>query len=166
MSKVMHRYGTGELATPSDTEIVITRRFDAPADVVFTVWSTVEHVRRWWTDPETPMSVCEIDLRVGGQWRYVFELPDGTEVGFSGTYEEIDRPHRIVYTERFESMPEGATTNVLALTEEAGVTTMTLTCRCSSIEERDMILATGMMDGLQLCFDRMEDIAAGLLAAT
>lgn len=161
----MNRHGSGEFTTPTDTEILITRRFDAPADLVFDVWTTVEHVRRWWADPEHPMTVCEIDLRVGGAWRYVFGLDAATEIGFHGTFREIDRPRTIVYTETFEAEPDGETVNTMALEEHDGVTVFTLRCECGSREVRDAVLASGMEDGFQRCLDRMEDIAVGELAS-
>lgn len=160
----MIRHGSAVVTTPSDTEILVTRRFDAPAELVFAVWTDVEHVRRWWADPEHPMTVCEIDLRVGGAWRYVFGLDADTEIGFHGTFREIDRPRTIVYTETFEAQPDGETVNTMTLEEHDGVTVFTLRCVCESREVRDMIVATGFESGFQRCLDRMEDIAADELA--
>ena len=93
------------LTTPSDTEILVTRVFNAPAPLVFEAWTKPEHVKNWYGLRSMKTTVCDIDLRVGGAWRWVQETEDGTEVAFSGVYKEIDPPSRLVYTEGFEAMP-------------------------------------------------------------
>lgn len=153
------RSGSAEVTLPSDTEIKITRKFDAPADLVFDVWTTPEHVRNWWGWDTDPMSVCEIDLRVGGGYRFV--AGDGNrEVAFRGVYQEIERPHRLVSTEVYEPYPESESTNTLTLEEENGVTTMTIIVAHQSQQARDATIASGMERGLQHSLDRADKVLA------
>ena len=106
-----NRHGSATVTLPSDREIVITRVFDAPAALVFRAWTTPELVRRWWGFETSPLVICDIDLRIGGSWRYVTRDPDGTELGWHGEYREIDAPHRIVSTEVFEGYPDAESVN-------------------------------------------------------
>src|SRR2546422_3373707 len=123
--------GTAVLTLPTDTQIKVTRSFDAPKRLVFKAYTTPELVRKWWHAKRGTMTVCEIDLRVGGTWRYVMETPEGMEVAFHGTYREIVPDEKLVSTEVFEGapVPEGVdlpeTINTLALTESNGRTTVT-----------------------------------------
>ena len=116
------------MTLPTDEQILITREFDAPKHLVYKAFTTPELVKRWWTAKRGEMKICEIDLRVGGKWRYVMETPDGIEVGFHGEYREIEPNERIVSTEIFEGMPEGvpeeASVNTATFTEEDGRTTL------------------------------------------
>ena len=157
-----NRHGSAVITLPSDTEYLITRVFDAPAELIFRAHTTPELVKRWWGFETTEWLVCEIDLRVGGQWRFVTREADGTEVGFHGEYREIAGPNRLVYTEMYEGVPdpgaENYPLNTMTLEEADGVTTMTVLVQHSSQEERDMILATGMESGMQIAYDRMEDL--------
>src|ERR671939_1893167 len=115
------------LTLPSDEQILITREFDAPRHLVYKAWTTPELIRRWWTANRGEMTVAEIDLRVGGAWRYVMVTPDGFEVAFHGEYREIVPNERIVSTEVYEAMPEGEALNTLTFAEnEAGRTMVTL----------------------------------------
>lgn len=150
--------GEMTVTVPSDTEILITRTFAAPRDLVFTVWTTPEYVRRWWTSTEAPLVVCEIDLRVGGRWRYVSRDTVGTELGWFGTFQVIDRPRRLVSTEGFEGNPEVEAISDLVLTEEHGRTTMMITVRCTSKEHRDNLVSSGMEAGLNRSLSRIDDI--------
>ena len=153
------RHGSATVTTPSDLEILITRSFDAPARLVFEAWTRPEHVRRWWPLDETQsMSVCDIDLRVGGGWRYVTRAPDGTEHGWHGTYLEIERPWRLVSTEVYEGYPDGEARDTLTLTERDGTTVMAVTVLHSSRENRDGHLSSGMEPGMQHTLDRFEDL--------
>jgi uncharacterized protein YndB with AHSA1/START domain len=154
----MTRHGSAIVTTPSDREILITRTFDAPAARVFEAWTTPEHVRQWWGSEEAPLVECEIDLRVGGSWRYVVGYPDGKELGWHGTYREIERPNRLVATEVWEPFPDAESVNTLTLTEQDGTTTMTVTVLHSSRENRDGHLNSGMEAGLQIVLDRLEDL--------
>jgi uncharacterized protein YndB with AHSA1/START domain len=155
------RHGSAVVTLPSDTEVLITRAFDAPADLVFTALTTPELVKRWWGYETSEWLVCDIDLRVGGAWRYVIRERD-MEVGFHGEYREIDVPHRLVWTEIYEGIPDpgpdGAAVNVTTLEERNGVTTMTTLTKMPSQESRDAMLATGMESGMQVSYDRLEDL--------
>jgi uncharacterized protein YndB with AHSA1/START domain len=156
-----NRHGSAVVTLPSDTEVLVTRAFDAPADLVFTALTTPELVKRWWGFETSEWLVCDIDLRVGGAWRYVIREQD-MEVGFHGEYREIDSPNRLVWTEIYEGIPDpgpdGAAVNVTTLEEDSGVTTMTTLIRMPSQEARDAMLATGMESGMQVSYDRLEDL--------
>lgn len=154
-----NRHGSAVITLPSDTEILITRLFDAPAELVFKATTTPELVKRWWGFPTSEWLVCDIDLRVGGQWRYVVREGD-MEVGFHGEYREIERPHRMVTTEVFEGFPDpdGAALNIVTLEEADGVTTMKVLVRHSCQEHRDGHLASGMEGGMQVSYNRLEDL--------
>lgn len=144
------------LTMPSDQEIVITRVFDAPPPLVFKAWTTPEHVNRWYS--AEPLVVCEIDLRVGGRWRYVLRAPDGSEHGFSGTYREIVPPERLVYTEGYEGLPPDRDCLVTTtFTEQNGQTTLTSLLRYRSKEDRDAHVASGMEVGMRKTLDRLEE---------
>lgn len=143
--------------TPSDREIVITRAFDAPRQAVFAAYTTAEHVRQWLGRRSFPMTSCEIDLRVGGNWRYVFTDSQGKTMGMSGTFREIDPPQRLVSTERFDDNP-GETLNTLVLTEDNGRTTLRLKVLYESGEVRDAVLGSGMKDGVAEGFERLAEL--------
>jgi uncharacterized protein YndB with AHSA1/START domain len=153
---------------PADDQILITREFDAPRHLVYRAFTTPELVRRWWHAKRGEMTVCEIDLRVGGQWRYVMIANDGTEVGFHGEYLEVVQNERIVSTETYEGLPEGVseadgtTVNTATFTEVDGRTTWTLLSQAPSKETRDAIIASGMEDGLQDALDLLEGVAGSL----
>lgn len=156
--KTIDRTGSAEVTLPSDTEILITRKFDAPAELVFDVWTTPEHVRNWWGFESNPMTVCEIDLRVGGKWRYVAVADEYGEIDFYGEYREIERPHRLVSTEVFAPYPDSPSLNTLTLKEHDGVTTMTILTEYGTKESRDAVIASGMESGLQHSLDRIDEI--------
>lgn len=160
------RTGSAKVTLPSDNEILITREFEAPAELIFEVWTTPEHIRNWWGWETDPMTVCEFDLRVGGKWRFVAENPDFGEVAFHGECLEIDRPHRLVSTEIFEPFPDSPAINTLTLEEEDGVTTMTIRVQHTSKEARDAHIQSGMESGLQHSLDRAEKILTSLLEMT
>jgi uncharacterized protein YndB with AHSA1/START domain len=156
------RHGSAVITLPSDTEYLVTRAFDAPAQLVFEAMTRPELVQRWWGYETAAWVRCDIDLRVGGAWRYV-TTDRGMEVAFHGTFLEIDAPHRLVYTEMFEGMPvlpppEAYPVNTMVLDEVDGVTTMTVLVRHTTREERDMVLATGMEGGMQASYDRLQDL--------
>ena len=156
-----NRHGSAVVTLPSDTEILITRQFDAPAAVLFRAWTEPELVKRWWGFDTGEWLVCEVDLRVGGQWRWVVR-DRGMEVGFHGEYRQIDRPHRLVATEVYEGFPDAEAVNTTTLEEVDGVTTMTTLVRHARKEHRDAHIESGMEGGMQVSFDRMEDLVAGL----
>ena len=159
---------TAVLTLPSDTQIKVTREFDAPKHLVFKAYTTPELVRKWWHAKRGTMTVCEIDLRVGGTWRYVMETPEGFEVAFHGEYKQIVPDDTIVTTEVYEGapVPEGVdlpeTINTLTLTEESGRTTATIVIQAPDKMVRDAIIASGMEDGLQDALDLLEEAAASL----
>jgi uncharacterized protein YndB with AHSA1/START domain len=126
--KTSNRHGSATVTLPSDLEIVITRAFDAPAALVFKAYTTPELVKRWWGFETSIWLVCEIDLREGGQWRYVTREAEGFEIGFHGEYRSIQAPHRLVSTEIFEGFPdaEAGSLNTVLLEERDGITTMTI----------------------------------------
>jgi uncharacterized protein YndB with AHSA1/START domain len=149
---------TTTFTMPSDEEISMTRVFDAPAEVVFDAWTSPDHVPQWMVGTGGwDMVVCEVDLRPGGEWRYVWRRDDGTaEMGMRGTYEEVDRPQRLVRTETFEGW-EGQTVNTLELSEDDGKTTITHTVRYPSKEERDKALQARMREGSSQSLDRLAE---------
>jgi uncharacterized protein YndB with AHSA1/START domain len=150
---------------PSDTEILITREFDAPRRLVYRAWTTPELVRRWWSGHRGEMTVAEIDLRVGGRWRYVMVADGGHEVAFHGEYREIVPDERIVHTEVFEmpEAPEGEPAiNEVTFSEADGRTTLSLLVRTPSRQVRDAIMDSGMEVGLQEQMDLLEELARSL----
>ena len=155
---------TFKLTTPSDREITITRLFDAPRRLVFDAMTIPEHVRRWWgiLDDKHSVTVCEIDLRVGGAWRFVGRGPEGEIPAFYGIYREIAPPERLVYTEIFEPFPDAESIVTQLLTEEGGKTRLTITSLYPSLDVRDMVLKTGMETGAALSYDRLDEVASRL----
>ena len=151
------------VTTPSDAEIRMTRLFDAPRHLVFEAMSKPEHVKQWWgcLGDGYSVPVCEIDLRVGGRWRFVNRHPKG-EAAFHGEYKEIQPPDRIVFTEIFEDFPDAVSLVTSELKEEDGKTRMTVTVRYPSKEVRDIVIATGMARGAGISYDRLEDLLARL----
>jgi len=155
---------TYKVTTPSDREIRLTRLFDAPRQLVFDALTKPEHVRRWWgcLSDKHSVAVCEIDLRVGGAWRFVGRGPEGEYPAFYGEYREIAPPDRLVYTEIFEPYPDGDSLVTTVLTEENGKTRMTVTASYPSQDVRDMVMKTGMEVGAGLSYDRLEDLVGEL----
>jgi len=119
------------------------------------------HVRQWWGFESSPLVVCEIDLRVGGSWSFVTRDPDGTELGWHGTYQEIVPPERLVSTEVFDGFPDAASLNTTTLTEHEGVTTLTTLVLHSSREHRDGHIGSGIEAGMQHTFDRLARLLEG-----
>jgi uncharacterized protein YndB with AHSA1/START domain len=160
--------GTARVTLPTDEQILITREFDAPKHLVYRAWTTPELVKRWWSGRQGSMKSAEIDLRVGGVWRYVMEAGDGSEVAFHGEYREIVPNERIVTTEVYEMPGEqqvaeaDAPLNIVTFTEVDGRTILTLLVQTASKELRDMIMESGMETGLQEQMDALEQVAIGL----
>jgi uncharacterized protein YndB with AHSA1/START domain len=154
---------TFKSSTPSDREIVLTRLFDAPRRLVFEAMTKPEHVKRWWgcLDERYSVPVCEIDLRVGGKWRFVGKGPQG-EAGFHGVYREIVVPERVVFTEIYDPFPDAESVVTSVLTEEAGKTRLTATCVYPSQEVRDMVLQSGMTRGAGISYDKLEELVQQL----
>lgn len=156
---------SAQVTLPTDRQILITREFDAPRHLVYEAFTTPALVRRWWHAERGVMTVAEIDLRVGGRWRYALITPGGTEVGFHGEYREIVPNERIVSTEAFEGIPHAdahAAVNTMTLTEAGGRTTLAILVEHPTREGRDMLIASGMEDGLQDALDLLEEVAVSL----
>jgi uncharacterized protein YndB with AHSA1/START domain len=161
--------GKTKVTLPTNVQILITREFNAPKHLVYRAWTTPELVRRWWGGQRGDMKVVDIDLRVGGTWRYVLAAGVGIEVAFHGTYREIVSNERIVTTEVFE-MPDTpepaddqAPLNIITFTESNGRTTLSLLVQCPTQELRDIIVNSGMEIGLQEQMDELEALLALLL---
>ena len=154
--------GTATVTLPEAEQILITREFDAPRHLVYEALTTPELVRRWWHAKRGEVTVCEIDLRVGGQWRYVMVTPEGFEVAFHGEYREIVPDERIVSTEIYEGMPDAEALNTVTLTEADGRTTMTVLVEHMSQEPRDAHIESGMEAGMQDAYDLLEEVAVSL----
>jgi uncharacterized protein YndB with AHSA1/START domain len=154
------------VTTPSDHEIRMTRLFNAPRPLVFEAMTKPEHVTQWWgrLGEGYSVPVCEIDLRVGGRWRFVNRHPHG-EAGFHGEYLEVAPPGRVVFTEIFEDFPDTVSVVTAELAEEDGKTRLIATVRYPSPEVRDMVLSTGMSTGAGISYDRLEDLVASLQRA-
>jgi uncharacterized protein YndB with AHSA1/START domain len=157
------RSGSATVTLPADDQIVITREFDAPRHLVYRAWTTPELVRRWWSGHRGEMTVAEIDLRVGGAWRYAMNAIGGFEVAFHGEFHEIVPDERLVYTEIFEGAPGGeAAVNTVTFEEAGGRTTATIVMQLPSKGVRDMILESGMETGMQEGMDLLEQVALSL----
>jgi len=154
--------GTATVTLPTDEQILITREFDAPKHLVYKAWTTPELVKRWWSGKRGEVTLVEIDLRVGGAWRFVMVADGGFEVGFHGEYRELVPHERIVSTEVYEGYPEEEALNTLTLTEEDGRTTMTVLVQHSSKEHRDGHINSGMEGGMQEAMDLLEEVAVSL----
>ena len=158
----MKNTGNLKVTTPSDREIAMTRVFDAPRRLVFDAYTKPELVKRWLLGPPGwTMPVCEIDLRVGGSYRYVWHGQNGTEMGMRGIYREIVPAERIVCTESFDDpWYEGEAVGTTAFVERSGKTTLTTTVLYVSKEVRDAVLKSPMEQGVAASFDRLADLLA------
>lgn len=158
--------GAATVTLPTDEQILITREFDAPKHLVYKAFTTPELVKRWWNAKRGEVAIAEIDLRVGGKWRYVMVADGGLEVGFHGEYREIVPNERIVSTEVYEGMPDGApeegTLNTATFAEVDGRTTLTILVQAPSKEVRDAIIDSGMEAGMQDAMDLLEQVAVSL----
>ena len=157
--------GTALVTLPTDTQILITREFDAPRHLVYKAWTTPELIKRWWAGDRGEVTIAEVDLRVGGRWRYVMTANDGFEVAFHGVYLEIVPNERLVSTEVFEGIPDAeasAVVNTITLTETDGRTTLTSLAEHPSRGIRDMVINSGMEAGMQEAMDHLERVAASL----
>ena len=149
------------ITTPGDRQIVVTRSFDAPRDLVFLCYSRPELLRRWYGMPDWTTFVCEIDFRVGGKWRIGQRSPDGYELASQGLYTAIAAPETIEQTEYYDdNWTQGGTVNLLSLTEARGVTTATMTITFTTPEARAAAVATPMATGMEIGFTRLDDLLA------
>ena len=157
--------GTAVVTLPADRQILIVREFDAPKHLVYEAWTTPELVRQWWCGERGEMTVAEIDLRVGGKWRYAMIANEGFEVAFHGEYKEIVPNERLVSTEAYEGIPDpdgNASLNTLTLTEVDGRTRLEVLVEHPTQEGRDAHINSGMEGGMQEAMDRLEQVAVSL----
>jgi uncharacterized protein YndB with AHSA1/START domain len=151
-----------QVTLPSDTQILITREFDAPKHLVYRAYTTPELIKRWWSGERGEVTSVEVDLRVGGTWRYVMVANGGFEVGFHGEYREIVTNERLVNTEVFEGMPDGEALDTVTFTDHDGHTTLSMLVQHSCREHRDAHIDSGMEGGMQEAMDQLERVAASL----
>jgi len=152
------------LTLPTDERILIERSFDAPRHLVWRAYTEPELVRQWWHAGRGTMTACDIDLRVGGRWRFAMTAKEGYEVAFHGEYREIVPDERLVSTEVYEGAPPeaGEALNILTLSEADGRTKLSIVMELRSRESRDMVIASGMEDGLRDALDLLERAAQSL----
>ena len=153
---------SAKVTLPTDNQILIMREFDAPKHLVYEAYTTPELVRLWWHAKRGEVTVCEIDLRVGGKWRYAMRTQDGTEVAFHGEYREIVPNERIVSTEIYEGYPDAEAVDTLTLTELNGRTTLTILVQHKNKDHRDAHVNSGMEAGMQESMDLLEQVAVSL----
>jgi uncharacterized protein YndB with AHSA1/START domain len=160
--------GTAVVTLPTDTQIVVTREFDAPKHLVYRAYTEPALIERWWSGERGTVTSVEADVRAGGTWRYVMKANEGMEIAFHGEYREVEPDERLVATEVYELGPGAmndesqATVNTTTFTESEGRTTMTLVTECPSPEIRDIIIESGMEGGMQEGFDKLEQVAISL----
>jgi uncharacterized protein YndB with AHSA1/START domain len=156
--------GKAKVTLPTDEQILITREFDAPRQLVYEAWTTPELVRRWWSGQRGEMKVVDIDLRVGGTWRYVMTTSQGFDIAFHGEFREIVPAERIVTTEAFEGVPEQGEPplNIVTFTETDGRTTLELLVVAPDRQVRDAIVGSGMETGMQEQMDVLEELVRSM----
>jgi uncharacterized protein YndB with AHSA1/START domain len=154
--------GTAGVTLRTDTEILITRDFNAPRHLVYKAYTTPELIKRWWSGDRGDVTLAEVDLRVGGRWRYVMTANGGFEVGFHGEYREVAPNERLVTTEVYEGMPEGEALVTHTFTEKDGRTTLTILMQLPSQADRDAVINSGMEGGMQEAMDHLEQVAISL----
>ena len=145
------------VTTSSEREIVMTRVFDAPRDLVFEAHTSCEHMSNWWGPRKYEVASCEIDFRQGGAWRIVHRGPDGEEHGFRGEFREIVRPERLVWTFEYEGMPGHVSVETLTLEEHDGKTTLSATSVFDTVEDRDAMIDSGMESGAAETYERLDE---------
>ena len=153
---------SAKVTLPADTQTLITREFDAPRHLVWKAYTTPDLIARWWGGEHGKVTSVEVDLWVGGTWRYVLTANEGFEVAFHGEYREISEPERLVNTEIYEGAPEGVGVVTTTLTESDGRTTLTQLCEYGSREVRDAVIDSGMESGMQESMDALEQVAVSL----
>ena len=148
---------TLNVTLPSEREIVLTREFEAPRDLVFEAFSKPEHVAHWWGQKSSTLPVCEMDFRPGGAWRFVEHAADGNDYCFRGEYRDIVRPERIVWTFEFEGLPGHISLETMVFQDLGGKTRITATSVFDSLEDRDGMIQSGMEQGAGESFDRLAE---------
>ena len=152
---------TAVVTLPTDRQIQITREFAAPRQLVYKAYTTPELIRRWWSGDRGEVTSAEVDLRVGGRWRYVMTANGGFEVAFHGEYREIVPDERLVTTEVYEGAPEGEAVVTHIFAEKDGRTTLTILMELPDRESRDAVINSGM-EGMQESMDHLEQVAISL----
>jgi uncharacterized protein YndB with AHSA1/START domain len=154
---VANNSSTLTVTLPSDREIVLTREFDFPRDLVFEAFTKPEHIAQWWGPRGTSVPLCEQDFRTGGKWRFVSRDADGNEAAFRGEIREIVPPERIVQTFEWEGLPGHISVDTLHLEDLGGRTRMTVTSRFDSVQDRDGMLQSGMEKGAAESYERLSE---------
>jgi uncharacterized protein YndB with AHSA1/START domain len=154
--------GTAVVTLPTETQILITREFDAPKHLVYKAWTTPDLIKRWWSGDRGVVTSAEVDLRVGGTWRYVMMANGIFEVAFHGEYREIVPNERVVSTEVYEAVPEAEAVSTATFTEADGRTTLAILVQHKNQEFRDRHLNSGMEEGMQEAMDHLEQVATSL----
>src|ERR1700704_1100392 len=154
--------GTAVVTLPTETQILITREFDAPRHLVYRAYTTPELIKRWWSGNRGKVTSAEVDLRVGGAWRYVMTANEGFEVAFHGEFREIVPNQRIVFTEVYEGMPDGEALDTTTFEEVDGRTLLTTLMQLANKADRDAVISSGMEGGMQEAMDHLEEVAASL----
>jgi uncharacterized protein YndB with AHSA1/START domain len=157
--------GTAVVTLPADTQILITREFDAPKHLVFRAWTEPALIKRWWSGGHGEVTVADVDLRAGGAWRYALVTPEGYEVGFHGEYREVVPNERIVCTEAYEGIPDpdgNAALCTYEFAETDGRTSLRVLVEHKDREGRDAHIDSGMESGMQKGLDLLEEIAVSL----
>jgi len=161
--QTMPKGGIAKVTLPADDQILITREFHAPKHLVYKAWTTPELVKRWWAGLRGEVTSAEIDLRVGGTWRWVMiASSSGAEVAFHGEYKEIVENERLVFTEVYEGMPDASAVVTNTFTEAEGRTTLEILVQHESREGRDAHINSGMEGGMQESMDALEQVAISL----
>ncbi|HLN41367.1 MAG TPA: SRPBCC family protein [Acidimicrobiales bacterium] len=158
----MTNSGSAVVTLPTDTQILITRVFDAPKHLVYKAWTTPELIKRWWGGDRGEVTVAEVDLRVGGKWRYVMMAHGTFEVAFHGEYREVTPNERVVSTQIFEPIPDVEAVVTITFTESDGHTTLTMLVQHPNQESRDGHINSGMEDGMNEAMDHLQLVATSL----
>jgi len=158
----MTNSGSAVVTLPTDTQILITRVFDAPKHLVYKAWTTPELIKRWWGGDRGEVTVAEVDLRVGGKWRYVMMAHGTFEVAFHGEYREVTPNERVVSTQIFEPIPDVEVVVTITFTESDGHTTLTMLVQHPNQESRDGHINSGMEDGMNEAMDHLQLVATSL----
>lgn len=150
------------IVPPGEPRFFVTRRFNAPARLVWEAWTKPEHLRRWYGNSCCTLEICEMDVRPGGAWRRVLRMTDGTTFGFHGVFRELEYPSRMVFTEIFEPVPDHPSLVTVTLSERDGKTFARLEQRHDSLASRDAHLGAGMETGMRETLDRLDQFLATL----
>lgn len=154
--------GAAVIEFPGDTQILITRDCEAPRDLVYQAWTTPDLIRRWWSGDRGDVTSADVDLRVGGVWRYVVTSSGGSEVTFHGEYRDIVPDERLVWTEMYEGRPDEGSQSTATFADNNGGTTVMLLVQHTNIENRNAHIKSGVEATTQVAMDQLEQVAASL----